>query len=133
MPFPQISTKLEPEVYEEILRIAKANNKTTSETVRLLIRDALATRAEQLTASQFQLVENRLQYIERRFSAWMAKIARVAAETRFYAEQMMLYDAEEQEKELLKEAAQKSVREFLRSKTYTDEENMAHGPQPEKK
>jgi len=116
MASPQISTRFEPEIYEEILRLAKANKKRPVEIVRLLVADALARRAEELTASQFQLVENRLDYIEKRFSAWMIKIARASAKGLFYSEQIALADASRDEKKLIKDHAETSVREFMKSK-----------------
>lgn len=121
MPAPKLTIRIEPEIYEEILRLAKANDKSISEICRLLITERLAQRAEEITASQFQLVENRLAYIEKRFTAWMIKIARAAAQGLFYSEQMVLAEAEPREQQLIKDAAELFVREFMKSKADTPE------------
>lgn len=133
MPSPQVGIRFEKEIYEEILRLAKSHKKSTAEIVRLLVRDALAQRAEELTASQFQMVENRLAYLEKRFSAFLVKTARAAAEGLFYSEQIVLSEASEKERLLLKEAAQKYSREFLKAKSsYNEEQKIIDSSQEQK-
>jgi hypothetical protein len=111
-----IGVRVPPETYAEISRLAKSYRKTPSEITRLLIEEGLAHRAEEMTATQFQLVENRLAYIERRFSGWMVKLARAIAESLYYSEQMATYDLSAKDKKATQEAATKYVREFLKSK-----------------
>jgi hypothetical protein len=111
-----ISVRTAPEIHAEITRLSKAYRKSQSEVARILIEEALAQRAEEMTATQFQLVENRLAYIERRFSGWMAKLARGVAESLFYNEQMATYDLNDAEKQVVNQEALKFVREFMKMK-----------------
>lgn len=113
---PQITVRVAPEIYEEISRLSKAYRKPQSHVARILLEEALAKRAEDLTASQFQIVENRLAYIERRFSGWMVKLARAIAEALFYAEEMATIELDDQDRKAIKAAAEKFVREFLKAK-----------------
>lgn len=73
---PTITTALPSPVAEAISSIAKANRISKSEVARELIVQALAQQSEQLTESQFSLTNERLDRIERRFSAFQAKILR---------------------------------------------------------
>jgi hypothetical protein len=82
-----------------------------------LIEEALAHRSEEMTATQFQLVENRLAYMEKRFSAWMAKLARGIGTAWFYSEQLATFELEDDEKRVVNEDALKFVREFMKVKT----------------
>jgi predicted transcriptional regulator len=107
-----ITIRIAPEIHGEIARLSNAYRKRQSE----VIEEALAQRAEDMTASEFQLVENRLAVIERRFSAWMAKLARGIAESLFYSEQMATFDLNATEKRVVNEAALKFVREFVKMK-----------------
>ncbi len=116
MTAPVIGIRVAPEILEELQRLARANNKSQSEIVRSLLEDALARRAEEITDTQFQLVENRMAYIEKRFSGWMIKLARAIAESLYYSEQMATVDLEAPDKELVNEQAQKFVREFMKFK-----------------
>ncbi len=116
MKAPVVGVRVAPEVLEELQRLARANNKSQSEIARLLIEDALARRAEENADTQFQLVENRMAYIEKRFSGWMIKLARAIAESLYYSEQMATVDLEAKDKELVNEQAQKFVREFMKMK-----------------
>jgi predicted DNA-binding protein len=111
-----ITVRVAPELYEEITRLSKTYRKTQSAVARVLIEEALAQRAEDMTASQFQLVENRLAYIERRFSGWMVKLSRAIAESLFYSEQMATFDLESNDKKVVEDAAQKFVRQFMQFK-----------------
>lgn len=128
MPAQVVSTRFDPEVQAEILRLAKSYKKTPSEIVRLLVQDALTKRAEELTASQFQMVENRLSYMEKRFSAFMVKNARAAAECLFYCEQMVLTEATDKEKKLLRTAAKTFAREFLKARSLQEDQNEEASP-----
>lgn len=116
MKSPLLNIRVAPEIFEEIARLAKAQGKTQSAVARQLIEDALARRAEDMTASQFQLVENRLAYMERRFSGWMIKLARAIAESLFYSEQLATLDLEDDERKAVDEAAEKFVRAFMQVK-----------------
>lgn len=113
---PQISVRLAREVYEELSIIAKANGKTQAEVARELINEALVHRAEGMTDSQFQLVEVRLGYIERRFSGWMGKLSRAIAECLWYTQQIATCELEPPEEQMIHQAAQKFVRQFLQMK-----------------
>ena len=112
----QITVRVTPEIYEEITRISKAYRKSQAEVARVLLSEALSTRAEEMTATQFQLVENRLAYIERRFSGWMIKLARAIAESLFYAEQMATIDLSNEDRAVIDDAAKKFVRQFMQMK-----------------
>ncbi len=116
MKAPVIGVRVAPEILEELQRLARANNKSQSEIARLLIEDSLARRAEEITDTQFQLVENRMAYMEKRFSGWMIKLARAIAESLYYSEQMATIDLASQDKELVNEQAQKFVRDFMKMK-----------------
>jgi hypothetical protein len=116
MAAPALNTRVSPEVYEEVMRLAKANKKTQAEVTRLLIEEALARRANEITDAQFQMVENRLAYMERRFSGWMVKLARAIAESLYYTEQMATVELDKDDKALVNDAAQKFVREFMKMK-----------------
>jgi hypothetical protein len=116
MKSPLLNIRVAPEIFEEIARLAKAQGKTQSAVARQLIEDALARRAEDMTASQFQLVENRLAYMERRFSGWMIKLARAIAESLFYSEQLATLDLEDDERKAVDEAVEKFVRQFMQVK-----------------
>ena len=118
-----VGVRLAPEIYAEVARLAKSHRKPQSEIIRLLVEEALAHRAEEMTASQFQLVENRLAYIERRFSGWMVKLARAIAESLYYSEQMATIELKPKDKKFVKDGAEKFVREFM--KTVHDDPNKA--------
>lgn len=113
---PVLGIRVAPEVHEELKRIAKANKKTQSEVARLLLEEAIARRSEELTETQFQLVENRLTYMERRFSGWMVKLARAIAESLYYTEQLATVDLDKDDKRIVNQAAEKFVREFMKMK-----------------
>jgi predicted CopG family antitoxin len=113
---PVLTIRVAPEVYEEVKRLAKANKKTQSEVARLLLEDAIARRSEELTDTQFQMVENRLTYMERRFSGWMVKLARAIAESLYYTEQLATVDLDKDDKRIVNQAAEKFVREFMKMK-----------------
>jgi predicted transcriptional regulator len=118
-----LGVRLSPELAAEIARLAKAYRKPQSEIARLLIEEALEHRAEEMTASQFQLVENRMAYMERRFSGWMVKLARAIAESLYYSEQMATIDLKPKDKKMVQDAAAKYVREFM--KTTHEDPNKA--------
>jgi hypothetical protein len=111
-----ITIRIAPEIHGEIVRLSNAYRKGQSEVARILIEEALAQRAEDMTASQFQLVENRLANIERRSAGWMAKLARGVAESLFYSEQMATFDLNSIDKQVVNEAALKFAREFMNMK-----------------
>jgi hypothetical protein len=90
---PKISFRLESALYEEVSRIAAANGKNMSEAARLLIESAVIRRSEEMTDTQLQLVERRLNYIEKRFSAFLVKIAKSAARTEYFASTILLESA----------------------------------------
>lgn len=85
---PLIGLRVSPEVYEELERLSKTDRKTQAAVARVLIAEALARRAADITASQFQMVENRLVRIERRFSRWIIKRARAIAESLYVSHRL---------------------------------------------
>lgn len=115
MPSPGIYVRLSPELHAEVARLAKSYRKPHAEVARLLLEEALAHRAEEMTASQFQIVENRMAYIEKRFSGWMVKLARGIAESLYYTEKMATIDFNAKDKKMIKDAAAKYVREFMKT------------------
>jgi hypothetical protein len=85
---PLIGLRVSPEVYEELERLSKTDRKAQAAVARGLIAESLARRAADITASQFQLVENMWVEIERRFSRWMINRARAIAESLYVSHQL---------------------------------------------
>lgn len=117
MRLPQYCVRFQPKVSEEILRLAKANGVTATQMIQELVREAIIARAEELTDSQFQYVEQRLKRIEERFAGWMIKLSKAISLVLFYVEQLALYEVPEKDQRALKRAAERFMSDFLQIKT----------------
>lgn len=116
MQSPRISVRIAPKVYEELSRIAVANRASVSDLTRELINEALIHRAESLTQSQFQHVEARLDYMEKRFSSFMVKIIMGVARGLYFSEQTFLTEATEEQKTFFHRKADAFAAEFLKTR-----------------
>ena len=109
-----VSTRLSPEAHEEVLKIAKAHHSDSlSDAIRQLIDEALAHRAEAMTASQFELVSNRIKHMEERFSTFHAMTIRTLARTLYFAREHMLLEADDAQREFLEKDAIKYSETFI--------------------
>ena len=109
-----VSTRLSPEAHEEVLKIAKAHHRDSlSDAIRQLIDEALAHRAEAMTASQFELVSNRIDYMEKRFSAFHAMTIRAIAKAVYFAKENMLLEADDEQRSFLEDDAEKFAENFI--------------------
>jgi len=110
----QVSARFSPEAYEELMRIAKAQHGgSMADAVRQLVDEALIQRAEAMTASQFELVSNRIDYMEKRFSAFHAMTIRAIAKAVYFAKENMLLEADDEQRSFLEDDAEKFAENFI--------------------
>jgi len=122
----QLCSRFPQEVCEEIYRIAKAEQTTSANVVRELVEEALAHRAEAMTASQFELVSNRLDYMEKRFSAFHAMGLQVAAKTLYFARENMLLECNPEQREFFDNDANGFARNYIRNEAQRRKDQLTN-------
>jgi len=121
----QVSARFSPEAYEELMRIAKAQHGgSMADAVRQLVDEALIQRAEAMTASQFELVSNRIDYMEKRFSAFHAMGLQVAAKTLYFARENMLLECNPEQKEFFDNDANGFARNYIRNEAQRKKDGL---------
>jgi hypothetical protein len=122
----QICSRFSLQVAEEIYRIAKAKQCSTADVVRELVDEALIHRAEAMTASQFELVSKRLDYLEKRFSAFHAMGLQVAAKTLYFARENMLLECNPEQKEFFENDANDFARSYIRNEAQRRKDGLTN-------
>jgi plasmid stability protein len=125
-----VTIRFSTEAYEELLRISAAQHGgSIADAVRQLIDQALVHRAEQMTASQFELVGKRLESLEKTLSRWLALGSKIDLLTLFYSREHMLLGASNQQRIDLEEAAHAFTDTYLPE----NKERLLSQKQPNKK
>lgn len=125
----QITFKLDPADYEEILLLCKERRQSVSEVVRGLIRQSIIATCEARTDSQFMKVEKRIAGLEATLVKWCIQASTAIAKSNYYVEQLALFETTESEQLALRAEAEKQARYFLQSKHPESEEyGLAPGP-----